>query len=214
MAQKPPPATKRRPTSMASIAAAVSDTLVPSAIPGSQTSKAAPSRIPQRVFYGNAMSTMLSSMDAQATMKPFHSNPYHREHSRFVMGYPLPRWQRELVWTDDQCIRFIQSAYAGIYLGLFIYNESMSRAPELDGVLVDGQQRLSAIERYLAGELAVPAPDGSSYLWTDLTADEKAHFYRIPFGFQIVQVHNEAELQHLYNLLNFGGTPHTQEQRA
>jgi hypothetical protein len=130
------------------------------------------------------------------------------------MGYPLPSWQRKLEWSDELCIRFIESVYAGVYLGLYIYNESMSRAPQLDGLLIDGQQRLSAIERYMAGELAVPGPDGKAHRWPDLTDEEKAHFYRIPFGFQIVQIHDEAELKRLYNLMNFGGIAHRPEQRA
>lgn len=206
-----------RPRSLAGIAASVSDTLATPAAPASKKPKAvkvALARIPARVFYGNAMSTMLSSMASQAEGKPFHSNPYHAKHSRFIMGYPLPSWQRKLEWPDELCIRFIESVYAGVYLGLYIYNESMSRAPKLDGLLIDGQQRLWAIERYLAGELAVPGPDGNSHLWTDLTDEEKAHFYRIPFGFQIVQIHDEAELKRLYNLMNFGGIAHRPEQRA
>lgn len=211
MTKKTTSAGPKAPDSLGGILALVQETQAKK-----QKAKAdATARIPARVFYGNAMSTMLSSMASQAEGRPFHSNPHHAANSRFVMGYPVSRtWQRGLVWSDEQCIRFIQSVYAGVYLGLYVYNDSMHAAPHLDGLLVDGQQRLSAIERYLAGELAVPAPDGNAYRWTELTDEEKAHFHRIPFGFQIVQIHDEAKLTELYNLMNFGGTPHTPEQRA
>lgn len=171
------------------------------------------SRIPPRLFYGAGMSTMLSNMAELAQRQPFRDNPAHAQ-SRFVMGYPVPSWQRPLVWSDAQCERFIGSVYAGVYLGLFIYNDSMTSSKHVDGLLIDGQQRLSAIERYLAGDLAVAGPDGGKYRWTELTDEERAHFYRIPFGFQVVQVHDEDELKRLYNLLNFGGVAHTEAQRA
>jgi hypothetical protein len=185
----------------------------PTASAAPAAAAATPARIPKRLFYGAGMSTMLSSMAELAQRQPFHDNPAHAR-SRFVMGYPVPSWQRPLVWSDEQCERFIQSVYAGVYLGLFIYNDSMHSAPHIDGLLIDGQQRLSAIERYLAGELAVEGPDGLKHRWSELTAEEQAHFYRVPFGFQVVQVRDEAELRRLYNLMNFGGVGHTEEQRA
>jgi len=168
-------------------------------------------RIPTRLFYGNGATTLISSMIMQA-----QSNPYGKKalHNRFVLGYPLASWQRPLKWTDEQSERFIQSVYAGIYLGQFIYNDSITSAPHLDGLLIDGQQRLSAIERYLADDLAVTGADGKKYVWSALTSEEQAHFGRVGFGFQIVQIKDEAELKHLYNLLNFAGTPHTEDERA
>jgi hypothetical protein len=170
-------------------------------------------RIPPRVFYGSGSNTMIGNMASMAITRESFSHPGH-EKLRRVLGYPVPTWQRPLVWTDAQCERFIQSVYAGVYLGLFVYNDALSTAKHLDGLLIDGQQRLHALERYLNGELAVAGPDGKKYLFTELTDDEKAHFYRIPFGFQVVNVDNEDKLKELYDLLNFGGTQHKPTERA
>lgn len=170
-------------------------------------------RIPPRVFYGSGANTMIGNMASQAITRESFSHPGH-EKLRRVLGYPVPTWQRELVWTDEQCERFIQSVYAGVYLGLFVYNDALSTAKQLDGLLIDGQQRLHALERYLNGDLAVTGPDGKKYRFTELTDEEKAHLYRIPFGFQVVNIDNEDKLKALYNLLNFGGTPHKASERA
>lgn len=169
------------------------------------------SRIPERLFYGRGMSTMIGQLAGQAQARTYiQAANGHRT----VLGFPVPTWQRELCWNDAQNERFIQSVYAGIYLGLYVYNDTITSAPKLDGLLIDGQQRLHALELYLTGQLAVTGPDGHRYRWTDLSAEEQAHFNQIPFGFEIVSITDEAELKDLYNLLNFGGTPHLAEQRA
>lgn len=170
-------------------------------------------RIPPRVFYGSGSNTMIGNMASMAITRESFSHPGH-EKLRRVLGYPVPTWQRPLVWTAEQCERFIQSVYAGGYLGLFVYNDALTTAKHLDGLLIDGQQRLHALELYLNGELAVTGPDGKQRLFTELTDEEKAHFYRIPFGFQVVNVDKEDKLKELYDLLNFGGTQHKPTERA
>lgn len=38
---------------------------------------------------------------------------------RFVMGFPLPAWQRPLIWTPDQKVRFILSIWSGVDIGSY-----------------------------------------------------------------------------------------------
>lgn len=168
-------------------------------------------RIPTRVLYSSGMSSMMSSLEGQIAMRTQYQS---KAGVRRILGFPVPSWQRGLVWTDEQCERFIQSVYKGVYLGLYVYNDALIVAPHLDGLLIDGQQRLYAIERYLTGDLAVEGPDGNKYRFTELTDEEKAHFYRMPMGFQVVSISTEEKLKEMYNLLNFGGTPHEASQRA
>lgn len=171
------------------------------------------SRIPERVFYGQGMATPIGNLLMQAEQGGFVEANSDKA-LRSVLGYPVPAWQRPLEWTDEQCERFIQSVYAGVFLGMFIYNDSFGGSKRLNGLLVDGQQRLHAIERYVRGDLAVAGPDGVKHRWTELTDEEQVHFTRIPFNFEVVRLTTEAELKNLYNLFNFAGTPHTEEQRA
>jgi hypothetical protein len=128
---------------------------------------------------------------------------------RTIMGFPVPEWQRPLVWTREQSIRFIESAWIGIPLGSFSFYQNHDE-PELDGLLVDGQQRLHAIQQYLEDEFPV-----YGYRWSELNKVDQTEF-KIGRTFPSFTV-KEGGLEFLkqyYNLMNFGGTAHTEDQRA
>lgn len=143
--------------------------------------------------------------------------------TRFVMGYPLPSWQRPLVWTMEQKVRFIQSIWFGIDLGTYMVNECYEFVEEAGGkshyrefsdILLDGQQRLSALEDYVFNRFPVPDASGVLRYWSDLGRVERRGFCAIPFARASVSTWDEAELRKAYDLRAFGGTPHTEDQRA
>lgn len=171
-------------------------------------------RFPKRRFYGELMQT---SMHGLLSMRVTNTVTLDEGGytGRRLFGYKLPVWQRKEVWTDDQCVRFIVSAWMGVGLGTYMVNMSATgRNDDTDLILLDGQQRLRAIDRYLNGELAIPGDDGNSYLFTELTEKEQAHFYRIPFPWICTAYGSDEELREAYNLHNFGGTPHKEDERA
>ena len=127
---------------------------------------------------------------------------------RRVLGYKLPEWQRQEVWTDGQCIRFIESIWLGVGLGAFMVNMRQG-APIADMVLLDGQQRLRSIERYWADHISVSGEDRKEHYWSEFTPLERAHFYRIPFPWIQTQYETDQELRDAYDRHNFGGTPNT-----
>lgn len=142
--------------------------------------------------------------------------------TRFVMGYPLPAWQRPLVWTDDQKSRFITSLWMEIDVGSYLVNDVCDFMVQ-DGkqtytlhsdVLLDGQQRLSALEEYFFGRIAVPDKDGIPTLWAELSKVERRKFSNRSFNRSVVHSWDEAELRRIYDLRAFGGTAHTDDQRA
>lgn len=170
-------------------------------------------RIPRRVVYANQMNTMMSSLQMQAE-SPSTQLALNKDLTlRRVMGFPLPSWQREPEWDGPQMARFITSAYSGVHLGVYVYNQSFTK-PELNGLLIDGQQRMLAIEKYLAGKLPVQGEDGVARTWTELTDEEHRHFLRMSFAFAIVEYDDEQKLVDLYNLMAFGGSPHRTDQRV
>ena len=128
---------------------------------------------------------------------------------RTIMGFLIPDWQRPLAWTTEQEIRFLESAWLGIPIGSFSYYQNGAE-PELDGYLVDGQQRMHAIERYL--EDAFPV---FGHHWSELTKYDQREFKssRTFASFTITEG-DEQFLKDYYNLMNFGGTAHTEDQRA
>lgn len=169
-------------------------------------------RHPARVMFGQSMQTTLAVMIIQRK----HGNAVLDKQGysgRRVMGYKLPSWQRQEKWSDAQCSRFLESIWMGVGLGTFMVNSHTSNEA-IDQILLDGQQRLRAIERYFDGELSVIGQDGNAYLWTDLHESEQAHFLRISFPWIESHYQVEQDCVDAYNRHNFGGTQHEESERA
>jgi hypothetical protein len=173
--------------------------------------EAAVSRVPLRRFYNEAMTVPMRSltMDAAAQDGVLDGMGWT---GRRVLGFKLPPWQRREVWTDAQCASFIESVYLGANIGQFMVNLTME--PEFDRILLDGQQRLRAIGRYVAGGFAVPGEDGAAAFWPELASGEQAHFHRIGFPWLATAYRDEATLREAYNRHNFSGTGHLLEEMA
>ena len=165
--------------------------------------------MPDRVDLGkNAMSTMAAPMGRWKEWKenPAEANPFGL---RTVMGYNLPTWQRGLVWTPAQKISFIESAWRGINLGTFTYNVAPIGHP-LDFILIDGQQRMNAVECYLNDEFQV-----FGHYWSEVTkVDERIWSMTTIFASYMTETTDEAYLRGYYDMTNFGGTPHKETERA
>lgn len=144
--------------------------------------------------------------------------------SRFVMGYPLPQWQRPLVWDDGQKERFVTSLWMEVDVGSYLVNETfefveingiaVDVCKEFTDILLDGQQRLSALEDYFFGRIAIPDADGVPTYWNELSKVERRLFGNQTFNRSIVSCNDEAQLRLIYDMRAFGGTPHSADQRA
>lgn len=164
--------------------------------------------MPKRIDLGEQLATTMDMpMGAKRTwLERGGKNPHGL---RVVMGYFLPSWQRELVWTEAQMISFIESAWRGIPLGTFSFNMLHDGSP-LDMILIDGQQRMHAIERYL--EDAFPV---LKYRWSEVTeVDQRIWGMQTQFACYRCRTKNEDYLRSYYDLMNFGGTAHRPEERA
>jgi hypothetical protein len=164
--------------------------------------------MPKMVDLGQQLSTTMASPISQWEhwIKDGRPNPHGL---RTVMGYFLPSWQRELVWTEAQKVAFIESAWRGIPLGTFTYNVLYDRSP-LDDILIDGQQRMNAIECYLTDQFPV-----FGYKWSEVTVvDRRVFDTQVGFASYRCQSKNEAYLRSYYNLMNFGGVAHKESERA
>lgn len=139
---------------------------------------------------------------------------------RFVMGMPLAPWQRALKWDEGLSRRFIVSAWTGIPLGIYavtgidLEKGDQVRYCRLSNCVVDGQQRLHALELYFMNELAVPDAAGVMTLWSELDIVEQRWFERRIFERGLVPMSDERELREFYDLMNFGGVPHEEHERA
>lgn len=169
------------------------------------------SRVPLRRFYGESMQTLLHSLyiSMERSNQVLDSENWT---GRRVLGFKLPDWQRESVWTDDQCRYFIESVYYGANISSYMVNQTLE--PDLNNVLVDGQQRMRALERYWNNEISVVGEDGNAWFWGDLDQTDQARLLRITFPFILTRYEQEAQLREAYNRHNFSGTAHLDHERA
>lgn len=140
--------------------------------------------------------------------------------SRFVMGLPLAPWQRGFVWSEEQSRRFITSAWTGFPLGAYMLTQAevqqgaKIRYLHLSNAVLDGQQRLHALELYLTDQLAVPDAAGRLTLWSELDPPEQRWFKNRVFERSTTPLADEPTLRETYDLLNFGGVPHLESEGA
>jgi hypothetical protein len=139
--------------------------------------------------------------------------------TRFAMGHPLATWQRPAVWTEGQQVRFITSVWIGGDLGSYLVNgwyefDAQGAYVTNSEVLLDGQQRLIALEGYLLGRFGVPDASGQVRQWSELGYNERRRFLGMTFTQARVHSGDERTLRQIYDLRAFGGTSHSEDQRA
>lgn len=142
---------------------------------------------------------------------------------RFVMGYPLASWQRQPVWTMEQQVRFITSLWEEVDVGSYLVNDMFDYITpetgqpcgrEFSDILLDGPQRLSALENYVLNVFPVPDAKGVLCFWEELSRVERRIFGNRTFSRSAVQSWDEKDLRRIYDLRAFGGTPHDENERA
>jgi len=171
-----------------------------------------PLEVPARRFWGESMSSLLGIMlgSWEARDRALDAQGWT---GRRVLGMKIPDWQRAEVWTHDQEARFIESVYLGAGLGQYMLNDHSDQA--LSDIVIDGQQRLLALQHYWTDRFGIPGEDGKTRLWSDLNPDiGHARLLRISFPYLMTRYGSEALMQDAYNRHNGGGTPHRPEDMA
>ena len=128
--------------------------------------------------------------------------PLHQG-ERKLGNFVLPAFQRPPVWTQEQQIRFIESIWQRLPLGAYIVNRVTAVDSPYDGLLLDGQQRITAIMAYVAGEFPV-----MGYRFTELDKREQQEFALIPMAYLETKLENMDHIREVYDRLAYGGTPH------
>lgn len=127
---------------------------------------------------------------------------------RMIMGFVLPVWQRPLVWTEEQKVSLIENIWRGIPIGTYTYNVAGYNSPN-DMLLIDGQQRMSAIEDYILDKFPV-----FGYKYSEITRLDRRCFDMRMFASYETRSEDEAYLRNYYNIMNFAGVAHTEDQKA
>ena len=166
-------------------------------------------RIPHAVKLGSQYESVIYGIMQQKQQTSEDADWYNPFDKKTVMGFVLPSWQRELVWSKKQQVQFIESIWRGIPLGTYTYNSVIHADPRYRGLLIDGLQRLNAIDAYMNTDFPV-----FNIFYSALTDTEKRRFAMTKFGSYEFDSADEAELRAYYNLMNFGGTSHKENERA
>ena len=112
----------------------------------------------------------------------------------------IPDFQRGLVWTTEQKVRFIESLVTGLPIGEYTIHYD-NKTPKYE--LLDGQQRWNAIFSYVNGEFEV-----FGLKWSDLNKDSVYVFSNTQFPYREITGLTEEQKLDVYNRLAYGGTPH------
>lgn len=174
-------------------------------------------RIPPRIDFGNTIDSTLNALldNYEQHKQALKSGGmlYHDTASRYACGYPVPPFQRQLVWTDSQKVAFIESLWLGINPGSYTLHDSAyikgGQPKKYSGWIIDGQQRITTIQQYVDGEFEV-----FGLLYPDLTPQEKRRFRMVKFTHTVSALWDEDQIKRLYNLMAFGGTSHRPEEMA
>lgn len=140
--------------------------------------------------------------------------------ARYVMGFPVSSWQRELVWNAGQKARFISAVWSGADLGSYLTNDWCGSAggriamAENSDILIDGQQRLYSLEQYFLDQLAIPDAQGMPRVWSEIGNSERKRFLSRIFAHTSVSSDDEMALRKTYDFYAQGLAPRAHDQRA
>ncbi|VVO21971.1 DUF262 domain-containing protein [Pseudomonas fluorescens] len=122
----------------------------------------------------------------------------------------IPDYQRELVWSDNQQARFIESIFLNLPIP-YLYVADVNNG-ENEGRLeiVDGSQRIRTLTRFLHGDLVLAdlkmLPLLNGFRFKDFTIPRQLRFKRKTMRMiELMEVDEEARRQ-LFDRLNTGGT--------
>jgi hypothetical protein len=162
-------------------------------------------RIQRSWFRASQHSTTMGALTAEHNRRPAPL----REGERELGWCVLPPFQRPPVWTTEQKVRFIESAWLGLPIGVYIINRAEYDSP-FDNWLLDGQQRVTAVLEYMADAFPV-----LGYHYGELTdVDHRGWEIGTVFGRLETNLEDEAQLRDVYDRLAYGGTPHAPKDRA
>lgn len=169
-------------------------------------------KMPERLVLGNYMQATLAHTLTNKKMSEEAPDFHNPQGLPTLMGFVIPTWQRPLVWTKDQKVKFIESAWYGINLGTYTYQQYhyTGKAPsKFNGYLIDGQQRMSALDDYFGDRLEVFGAK-----WSEVDeVDQRGFQMSRTFSCYISSFQTEEEMIEMYERLSFGGTPHTEADR-
>lgn len=152
---------------------------------------------------------MLTRLRLSQTARPVEVIRYW--HSENAMELNAP-YQRGDVWGETRQRNLIRSILLGIPIPSIIVNDRFTAGwdDNLSCVVIDGKQRITAILKFLLGELSVPGEwfvmEGN-VTFNDLPVPRQRGFKNYPIPFTEGQLGSLEEEREVFELVNYGGVP-------
>jgi hypothetical protein len=119
-----------------------------------------------------------------------------------------PDYQREHVWTKEQQSAYLEFILQGGESGNIIYWNHPNWMGTFDGTLelVDGKQRLEAVQAFLRDEVLA-----FGHYFSEMEP-KILRMSNARFTFKISTLPTRKDVLNWYIMINSGGTPHTQDE--
>ena len=123
-----------------------------------------------------------------------------------------PSVQRNLVWSDNQSIYLIDTVLKNLPLALFFIETQIDENQDTIWKVIDGQQRLTSLIRFLKGELrlnTIRHPNSESLnndlngkKFSDLSTELQNHILSYKLSVVELSETNEADIRDMFIRLN------------
>ncbi|PZO73075.1 MAG: HNH endonuclease [Mesorhizobium amorphae] len=126
-----------------------------------------------------------------------------------------PEYQRNFIYADKGGEReraVVESVLRDYPLGLLYFNRTGADAQGQDLLeVLDGQQRITSLGRFVLGMISVNGPDGNPRYFSGLTAEERGRFLDTELLAYVCQG-TETEIRDWFKTINIAGVPLNEQE--
>lgn len=116
-----------------------------------------------------------------------------------------PPFQRNPVWTDKQRSFLMDTILRGYPIPEVYLQEKMDADGKAITVVVDGQQRIGAFLRFIAGDFSIDESQSTKWggmSFSDLSEAEKISFYKYKFVIRVLPDVDDEEIRNIFRRIN------------
>ncbi len=142
---------------------------------------------------------------------------YHEDEHGNVVGYGgmlniRPPYQREYLYEGNEIFRknLLESIYHNRPIGLIYF--ARANAGDYDYELLDGQQRINTICKFIAENQWEFEMDGHPLRWTGLQDNERGRFLNYELDVHVCESDNDRELMKWFEVINTGAQQLSQQE--
>lgn len=124
-----------------------------------------------------------------------------------------PEYQRNYIYADGKRdVAVVRSVMREYPLGLIYLVKTGANAQGEDLLeVLDGQQRITSLGRFLTGKFAVPDQNGTPQYFSSLPADQQDRILRTPLLIYVCEG-SESDIKEWFRTINIAGVPLNEQE--